>query len=173
MDDDLYPLKTQFDDDSEPIEPMQSCLLSFMSFCTAAFLLVVLLAVFGCKSPEYTIKTETDTLYISKVQRDTIYQSRLDSIYIKDSTVTETRNDTVFRDRWHTRIQMKTDTIYKWDWSVDTVYQTITVTTPPTEVEVEKQLSWWQQTRMIVGDIALLAILLTLAVHYLRKKVNL
>ena len=118
-------------------------------FVLAFWALLVLCILFGsCKSVRYVTVpvTHTDTLIITKQQRD--------SIYLKDSThVSEQqRGDTILLKitKWRTeyRDRMVHDTIYQ--------SRTDSVGVPyPVEVKVEKPLSWWQKTRLHLGELLL------------------
>ena len=117
----------------------------YILFCASLLLLA------GCKTTKYVpvIETHTDTLYISKQQRDSIWLH--DSIYVKEYT----QGDTVFvlHDRWHTKyIEREVhDTIQH--TRIDSVPQPY-----PVEVQVAKPLSWWQKTRMRLGEVFLFAL---------------
>ena len=111
---------------------------------------VVLLA--GCKTKEQVVSVEhqkTDTLWQTQVQRDSIYI--IDSTYIYEWTDGDTVRIT--RDRWKTRYveRVKRDTVYrsKTD-TVSVAYETVR--------EVAKPLTWWQRTRLHMGE-ALLALI--------------
>lgn len=102
--------------------------------------LLPLLLVCSCRSVEYLpVETaRTDTVYLNKVQRD--------SIHIRDSIYVRTSGDTVWRDRYHTvwRDRLVRDTIY--------INSTDTIRVP---YPVEARLTRWQQFRMEAGGIAL------------------
>jgi hypothetical protein len=73
-----------------------------------------------------------------------------DSIYINDSTVITEKGDTVKIEKWHTKYVEREvhDTTY--------VSKIDSIPTPyPVEVKVEKQLTWWQQTRLHLANILL------------------
>jgi hypothetical protein len=92
--------------------------------------------------PEY----HTDTLYQSKVEKD--------SIWMKDSVVIKTCGDTIMVDRWHVS--------YKEKVLVDTVYEhKVDTLTKVVEVPVGKAstITKWQKLRMTLGDIALIVML--------------
>ena len=114
------------------------------NFCIA-ILVVVLMA--GCKTKERVVtveKVRTDTTYITKHQRD--------SVWLHDSIHVTEKGDTIRIERWHTKYIEKA--------THDTLYQHKTDSVPvpyPVEKLVERELSWWQQTRMHLGE-ALLAI---------------
>ena len=94
----------------------------------------------GCRSVKYVPVevVKTDTTYINKMQRDSIYQ--LDSIYIRD------KGDTV--------LITKTKYIYRDKLVRDTVYasKTDSIQVP---YPVEKELTRWQQFRLDVGGWAI------------------
>ena len=113
-----------------------------------SFILILLFCALlsGCTTTKYiTVPvSHTDTLIITKQQRD--------SIYLKDSThVSEQqRGDTIilkitkFLTKYHDREVH------------DTLYQSRTDTVPmpyPVPEYVEKQLNWWQKTRLRMGEI--------------------
>ena len=108
-------------------------------------ILVALLFV-GCKTKEKVVteKVRNDTTYITKHQRD--------SVWLHDSIHVTEKGDTIRIERWHTKYVEKA--------THDTLYQATHDTIPqpyPVEKLVERELSWWQQTRMHLGE-ALLAL---------------
>ena len=119
--------------------------LSAIAFWVVLIMLVLLFA--GCKTRTVVVETvRTDTTYITKHQRDSIWLH--DSIRIKeqvkgDSTI-------MFIERWHTK--------YVENQVHDTTYIATHDTIPdpyPVEVKVEKELNWWQKFSMRFGWIAL------------------
>ena len=119
--------------------------------------LFIILASFlsACTTTKYVTVAEyhTDTLYVTKHQRD--------SIHVRD------RGDTVWIERWHTKYveRLRTDTLI--EHRADTVAVPVEV-----EVEVPRQLTWWQQTRIHAGDMlfVLLAAAAAFAVWRLKRK---
>ena len=114
-------------------------------------LLVLSVALGSCTTTKYVEvpKVHTDTLYMSKVQKDSVYLH--DSIFVNQWT----SGDTVYqtRDRWHTawRDRLVTDTVlHIVRDSVAKPYPVIQ------EKKVEKELNWWQRFRMMLGDIAII-----------------
>ena len=100
-----------------------------------------------CKHREWVVtveKVRTDTTYITKHQRD--------SVWLHDSIHVTEKGDTIKIEKWHTKYIEKV--------THDTLYQHKTDSVPvpyPVEKLVERELTWWQQTRMHLGE-ALLAI---------------
>lgn len=137
-------------DDLMPDVMLHGCLEAVVMFIV--FLLLILL--FGsCKSVKYipVIEHRTDTCYITKHQRDSIWLH--DSIHVKEKQ----QGDTIWLEvqKWHTKyVESRThDTIYI--STHDTIPQPY-----PVEVikKVEKPLSWWQKLLQRSGAIALVAL---------------
>lgn len=108
----------------------------------------------GCKTVYVPVETVLkDTIYISKKVTDSVWVERLthDSIYIheKGDTVMVEKWHTEYRDRWRDRLL--TDTVYQ--HKCDTIREVFTN-------EVEKPLTWWQQTRMDIGGLAIVALII-------------
>lgn len=120
---------------------------------------IILIAFGSCRSIKY-VPIETikhDSVYITQHQKD--------SIYIHDSIYQKEKGDTVLIEKWHTRYIEKQvrDTLIQ--------IQRDTIPQPyPYEVEVPAQLSWWQKTRMRMGEIALVALLVLLGSWIVRIK---
>ena len=131
-------------------DPRDGLCKAIKSVCSA--ILALLAAAFvcsmlgSCKSVKYVSVPEvhTDTFYINKMQRDSIWLH--DSIHVVEKQVGDTLY--LLHDRWHTK--------YVENIIYDTIYQSRTdsVGFPyPVEVKVEKPLSWWQKTRLRIGEI--------------------
>ena len=92
-------------------------------------------------------KVKTDTTYITKQQRD--------SIWLHDSIRVSEKGDTIRIEKWHTKyIEREVH---------DTLYRAKTDSVPvPYEVikEVPAELSWWQTARIHLANILLYAILI-------------
>ena len=113
-------------------------------------ILFVLALLASCRQVEYVTveKVRTDTTYITKWQRDSIWLH--DSIHVKE------KGDTVLVEKWHTKYieKMTHDTTYV--ATHDTIPDPFPVETIK---EVPAELSWWQRLRIWIGNIGLLAIL--------------
>jgi hypothetical protein len=100
-------------------------------------------------------KVKTDTTYITKQQRD--------SIWLHDSIHVTERGDTIRIERWHTKyIEREVH---------DTLYRAKTDSIPvPYEVikEVPRKKSWFERTMFSVGIVALIALALFLAMKIKR-----
>ena len=127
--------------------------LTWLAYCAVVWLLV------GCKSVEYVpmVEHKTDTTYITKNHRD--------SIYVHDSTYIHERGDTVWVERWHTRWRDRL--------LLDTIYQATHDTIPKPYVMLEytdKPLSAWQKLRIYIGDIAIFATLIIMVIFLIKRK---
>ena len=120
---------------------------------------IILIAFGSCRSIKY-VPIETikhDSIYITQHQKD--------SIYIHDSIYQKEKGDTVLIEKWHTKYIEKQvrDTLIQIER--DTIPQPY-----PYEVEVPAQLSWWQKTRMHIGEISLVVLLVLLGFWIVRIK---
>ena len=126
------------------------------------FCLVILVAVLmaGCKTKERVVtveKVRNDTTYITKHQRD--------SVWLHDSIHVAEKGDTIRIERWRTKYVEKA--------THDTLYQATHDTIPqpyPVEKLVERELSWWQQTRMHLGEALLALVGIAVVVFVVRRK---
>jgi hypothetical protein len=110
---------------------------------------LLLLVVWSCRTTEYVPVEviKSDTTYINKVQRDSIYQ--LDSVYILD------RGDTV--------LITKTKYLYRDKLVRDTVYmsKTDSIQVP---YPVERKLTKWEQFRLDVGGWAIVTVIIIILI---------
>ena len=113
-------------------------------------ILMLLAWLTSCTTTKYVEveKVRTDTTYITKWQRDSVWLH--DSIHVKE------RGDTVLVEKWHTKYVEKQ--------VHDTTYVATHDTIPdPFPVETIKvvpaELSWWQRLRLWIGNIGLVVIL--------------
>ena len=124
-------------------------------------------AMVGCKSIEYVpvIEHRTDTVIKT--------HQRLDSIYVHDSTYIHERGDTVWVERWHTRWRDRL--------LLDTIYEAVHDTVPalpvgtgtwqtPATYQSPGSLTWWQQTRIYIGNIAIFATIILLIILFIKRK---
>ena len=123
-------------------------------------LLLILLMLSGCRSIQYVpvIEHRTDSLYITKYVRD--------SIYLQASTSVKDMGDTVTIETWHTK--------YIHRYVHDTVYIATHDTVPrpyPVEVKVPAELSWWQRVRMTLGEVFIGVLVLGLVLFGIKRLV--
>ena len=123
-------------------------------------LILVALLLVGCKTKEKVVtveKVRNDTTYITKHQRD--------SVWLHDSIHVTEKGDTIRIEKWHTKYIEKA--------THDTLYQATHDTIPqpyPVEKLVERELSWWQQTRMHLGEALLALAGIAVVVFVIRRK---
>ena len=133
-----------------------------------SFILILLFCALlsACTTTKYiTVPvSHTDTLIITKQQRD--------SIYLKDSThVSEQqRGDTILLKITKWRTEYRDREVH------DTLYQSKTDTVPvpyPVPEYVEKPLSWWQQLRLNLGSVflGLVGLLFIIGIIKLKAKI--
>lgn len=123
-------------------------------------IIIVALLFVGCKTKERVVtveKVRNDTTYITKHQRD--------SVWLHDSIHVTEKGDTIRIERWHTKYIEKA--------THDTLYQATHDTIPqpyPVEKLVERELSWWQQTRLHLANIMLWLLGIGGVVFIVKKK---
>lgn len=129
----------------DPQDRMAAGCFRAIAIIAAFIIAMIVCSLFSsCKSVEYVpvIEHHTDTLIKTNVQRD--------SVYVHDSVTVTQKGDTVLMDRWHTKYVEREvhDTTYV--SKIDSIPKPY-----PVEVKVEKQLTWWQQTRLHLANILL------------------
>jgi hypothetical protein len=156
------------------IKAYKECAWGIMGFLAWLLFLLLAWALAGCKSIEYVpvVEHKTDTTYITKNHRD--------SIYVHDSTYIHERGDTVWIERWHTRWRdrLLLDTIY--ETVHDTIplpvgtgtWQTSMPRTRPPGSATGSSLTWWQQTRIYIGNIAIFAAIIMLIILYVKSRIK-
>ena len=104
------------------------------------FVIALLLA--SCKQTEYVqvVEHRTDSLYITRQLRDSIYLH--DSVYVRE------KGDTILMERWHTawRERVRTDTVI--------VQRTDSIPMPyivEKVVEKSKPTKWWQLVAVAIA----------------------
>ena len=112
-------------------------------------LLSVCLMIVSCRSVKYVpVETvKTDSVYVNKVQRDSIRLQDSIFVFVKGDTVRIEKYKYLYRDR------VVVDTVYK--------VQCDTIRVP---YPVEKPLTRWQQWKIELGGFAMAAIVITVLV---------
>lgn len=115
------------------------------------FILISILT--GCKSTKYIpIETvRTDSVYIDRFQRDSIYQR--DSIFVNRWTA----GDTVYQDK----------VVWKYVYRDKVKYDTVSVLRSDSvrvPYPVERRLTKWEQVRLNVGGWAIALVVITILV---------
>ena len=133
------------------------CMLSVVSIAFLILTIALMLAFSGCTTTRY-VPVEHHTT-------DTVYQSKLhrDSIYLHDSIRVSEKGDTIRIERWRTRYIERT--------SHDTLYQAKHDTIPqpyPVEKLVPRERSKVECGLIIVGIVALMGIIVWIALKLKR-----
>ena len=107
----------------------------------------------GCKSVQYVpVETvRTDSVYIDRFQRDSIYQR--DSIFVNRWTA----GDTVYQDK----------VVWKYVYRDKVKYDTVAILRSDTvrvPYPVERRLTTWEQVRLNVGGWAIALVVITILV---------
>ena len=125
---------------------------------------LLLMLCSSCTTTRYVpvIEYKTDTVRVNRTERDSIW------VYCHDSIVTNGQGDTVIIDRWHWRDRWRERVVH------DTTYISKIDSVPSpypgaAEHQQTQQLTWWQQTRMHLGE-AMLVVLAVLLIYGIRIK---
>ena len=102
-----------------------------------------ILLLSSCRTTTKIIEVPVET-----IKKEYIYNTKVDSIYMRDSIDRWQKGDTLYVTKWHTK--------YKYINKVDTIFRTDTI---PKIVSVEKKVEvnhiyWWQKILMWLGGIA-------------------
>ena len=135
-----------------------------------SLVLAILVVLTGCKSIEYVpvekVVTQVDSIYINKVQVDSIFER--DSIFVNQYI----KGDTVYCDKvsyvYRYRDKLRTDTIHH--WNVDSVLMNHTRI-----VEVDKPPTIWQSFIHYLGILgfAVIVVFLIKGIIWSIKKIGL
>ena len=123
---------------------------------------VMLTLLFGCRSVKYVPvpSVSVDSVYVDRWLRDSVYLN--DSVFVNQYI----QGDTVFVDKLVTKYR------YKDRWRYDTV-AVVRADSVRVPYPVEKDLSWWQQTRLAAFPILTVAIIvLAFIIAWLVKKLK-
>lgn len=137
-------------------------------------ILVILLLLFGCK-PTKEIQVERVEVPVVVTQEHTIESVKIDhvrdTLIQRDSIYHYVKGDTTIIERWHhtqgNTVVTRVDTLHVMDsvpYPVEVVREKVV-----TKVEeVERQLTWWQKTKMGLGIIFMVLLGLACAFGALR-----
>ena len=119
--------------------------------------MLAILMLSACKTTTKIIEVPVEV-----VKKEYIHDTKIDSIYIRDSVDRWQKGDTLYITKWHTKFKYinKVDTIVK----TDSIPKIVSVVK---EVEVN-HIYWWQKTLMWVGGILSICII-TFLIHKLKK----
>lgn len=123
------------------------------------FIIFISLIFFSCKTSTKIVEVPVEV-----IKKEYIHDTKIDSIYIRDSIDRWQKGDTLFITKYSTKYKYvnRVDTVLK----VDTIPKIVS-TTIEKKVEVN-HIYWYQKTLMWLGGIAV--ILLIVVITYKVKK---
>lgn len=121
--------------------------------------LILLLGLILCISCKTSTKIVEVPVEVTK--KEYIYDTKIDSVYIRDSIDRWQKGDTLYITKWHTKFKYinKVDTIVKTD-SIPKIVPVVK------EVEVN-HIYWWQKLLMWLGGV-MIVVLIVVITHKLK-----
>ena len=118
--------------------------------CSFRLITLTIFTLFSCIT-----YTKILVVPVEVIKKEYVYNTKIDSIYIRDSIDRWQKGDTLYITKWHTKLQYinKVDTITK----TDSIPKIITITK---ETKVN-HLYWWQKMLMCIGSASLLYIIIS------------
>ena len=116
-------------------------------------LIVIAILLFSaCRTITKTIEVPVE-IPVEVVKKEYIHDTKIDSIYIRDSIDRWQKGDTLYITKWHTKFKYinKVDTIVKTD-SIPKIVPVVK------GVEVN-HIYWWQKTLMYIGFLVVIILL--------------
>lgn len=119
--------------------------------------MLAILMLSACKTTTKIVEVPVEV-----VKKEYIYDTKIDSVYIRDSVDRWQKGDTLYITKWHTKFKYinKIDTIVK----TDSIPKIVSVVK---EVEVN-HIYWYQKLLMWLGGITI--VLLIIVIAYRVKK---
>ena len=117
-----------------------------------ALIVIAILLFSACRTITKTIEVPVE-IPIEVVKKEYIHDTKIDSIYIRDSIDRWQKGDTLYITKWHTKFKYinKVDTIVKTD-SIPKIVPVVK------EVEVN-HIYWWQKSLMYIGVLVVIILL--------------
>lgn len=117
-------------------------------------LILIILAILmlsSCKTTTKIVEVPVET-----IKKEYIHDTKIDSVYIRDSIDRWQKGDTIYIAKWHTKYKYinKTDTIYK----TDSIPKIITVTKK--EVVEVNHIKWYHKILFYAGIIFILLLII-------------
>ena len=121
------------------------------------FIMLAILMLSACNTTTKIVEVPVEV-----VKKEYIHDTKIDSVYIRDSVDRWQKGDTLYITKWHTK--------FKYINKVDTIVKTDSI---PKIVSVEKKVEvnhiyWWQKLLMWLGGITI--VLLIIVITYRVKK---
>lgn len=116
------------------------------------FIVIAILLFSACRTITKTIEVPVE-IPVEVVKKEYIHDTKIDSIYIRDSIDRWQKGDTLYITKWHTKFKYinKVDTIVK----TDSIPKIVPVMK---EVEVN-HIYWWQKSLMYIGVLVVIILL--------------
>ena len=116
------------------------------------FIVITILLFSACRTITKTIEVPVE-IPVEVVKKEYIHDTKIDSIYIRDSIDRWQKGDTLYITKWHTKFKYinKVDTIVK----TDSIPKIVSVVK---EVEVN-HIYWWQKSLMYIGVLVVIILL--------------
>ena len=116
------------------------------------FIVIAILLFSACKTITKTIEVPVE-IPVEVVKKEYIHDTKIDSIYIRDSIDRWQKGDTLYITKWHTKFKYinKVDTIVKTD-SIPKIVPVVK------KVEVN-HIYWWQKSLMYIGILVVIILL--------------
>lgn len=123
--------------------------------------MLAILMLSACKTTTKIVEVPVE-VPVEVVKKEYIHDTKIDSVYIRDSVDRWQKGDTLYITKWHTK--------FKYINKVDTIVKTDSI---PKIVPVVKEVGvnhiyWWQKALMWVGGILSTCIIISL-IHKLKK----
>ena len=111
-------------------------------------IMLAILMLSACKTTTKIVEVPVEV-----VKKEYIHDTKIDSIYIRDSIDRWQKGDTLYITKWHTKFKYinKVDTIVK----IDSIPKIVPVVK---EVEVN-HIYWWQKSLMYIGVLVVIILL--------------
>ena len=121
------------------------------------FIMLAILMLSACRTTTKIVEVPVEV-----IKKEYIHDTKIDSVYIRDSVDRWQKGDTLYITKWHTK--------FKYINKVDTIVKTDSI---PKIVSVEKKVEvnhiyWWQKLLMWLGGITI--VLLIIVITYRVKK---
>lgn len=116
------------------------------------FIVITILLFSACRTITKTIEIPVE-IPVEVVKKEYIYDTKIDSVYIRDSIDRWQKGDTLYITKWHTKFKYinKVDTIVKTD-SIPKIVPVVK------EIEVN-HIYWWQKSLMYIGVLVVIILL--------------
>lgn len=120
------------------------------------FIVFTILMLMSCKTITKTVEVPVEV-----IKKEYIHDTKIDSIYIRDSVDRWQKDDTLYITKWHTKFKYinRVDTLIKTD-SIPKIVPVVK------EIEVN-HIYWWQKLLMWLGGV-MIVVLIVVITHKLK-----